>query len=300
MDIKALRFLVAVRDAGTVTRAAEHLGITRQAAGRMLRRIEAQAGGPLFERRAGQLRPTELGEAATADARDIVERFDDFTRAYLRPFGDTLASRPISVALVSGGSEGLPAAFLERFALACPGVRLEVDEMSTDAVLESVSNRTAEVGIVGSHPELLPGFELCCIQRMGTWLLVPPGHPLAVCDEVGVTALQGMPFVTAGRHNHLHQFFMRRCAEEGVTPDVRANVTQGSMILKLSRDLGALCFGFPPHVSPPPPGFASVHLRMRGGDEFGTYAIRLARPQSSAARRLWRYAQAYEGGSSPA
>ncbi|MBR2836693.1 MAG: LysR family transcriptional regulator [Coriobacteriales bacterium] len=296
MDIKALKLLTVLRDCGTLTATADQLHISRQAVGKMLRNIERELGVKTFERHTGKLVPTEIGRQIVADAFGIVERYDDFCREYLRPVGSAAQNEfPVSIALVNGGSQGLPTSFFERFIVSQPSIRLEVEEMSTDAVLVSIDRKEADIGIVGSHPELLSKYEICAIMRMGIWLLVPEGHLYAQADSLGLSALQGAPLVTAGRHNHLHQFVLSRCREEGIEPDIRANATESSVIIKLTRELGAMCFGFPPQTVTPPKGMIPVHLDVRDGDDFGTYALRLPIHHNRHHQRFWRYIQAYEG-----
>lgn len=296
MDIRGLRLVSVLADSHTFTRAAERLGVSRQAVARMLARLESEFGETLFDRRSGELVATEFGKPLVADARDIVERYDDFCRDYLRPIGSPAqAEPPVTVALVNGGSRGLPDSFFERYAAMRPQMRLEVEEMSTDAVLSAVLAEEADIGIVGSHPELLTQYEICTVQPMGIWLLVPQDHPYAQSAHLDIRALDAAPLVTAGRHNHLHRFVMQRCDEAGVSPQIKATATEGSTLLKLVHELGAMCFGFSPEVIPPPEGLVPVRLDVRGGNDFGTYAIRLAKPSHREARRFWRYIQAHEG-----
>lgn len=296
MDIGGLRLILAVNDEATLTAAAQRLGISRQAVGKALQSLEREFGSRLFERRAGRYYATAAGAAAVDDARGVVATFDEFCREHV---GGGSKRRPgeqsVSVALVTGGSEGLPKGFFERFATARNRVHLEVDEMSSDAVLATVGRGASDVGVVGSHPDLLEGFETCTIMLVGTWLLIPEGHPLWERSIIGLRDLDGCALVTAGRHNHLHRFVMQRCERAGVVPDVRATAAEGAMMLKIARDLGALCFGFPPEVAPVPPGMRRARFDIEGGELIGTYAIRRHGPHGEAANRFWRYVQAYEG-----
>ena len=294
MDIRELRLIIAVYDEATLTAAAQALHVSRQAVGKSLQAIEHELGTRLFERRAGRFYATEPGKAVVDDARMVVGAFDEFCQEHLGR-GRGRKEQAVSVALVTGGSEGLPPGFFERFATARHPIRLEVDEMSSDAVLAAVSQGRCHIGVVGSHPELLEGFETCTIMLVGTWLLVPEGHSLWDRRVVDLRDLDGQALVTAGRHNHLHRFVMDRCAKAGVEPIVRANAAEGAMMLKIAREMGALCFGFPPEVAPEPPGMRRARLDVDGGELIGTYAIRRPGSHSAAAARFWRYAQAYEG-----
>lgn len=297
MEIKNLRLLVAIGDSGTLAGAASRLGVSRQAASKMLQRVEAQAGFPVFERKAGRLVATPAGGDMLGDARRLLDEYDKFCERHFRPLGVRAPrEKSISIAMVNGGSDGLPPHFIARFVKASPSTRLALEEANTDSVLEAVRQRKAGVGIVGSHPELLGEFETCCIQRMGVWLLAPQGHPFLQRESVRAADLDGVSLVTAGARNHLHKFVLDRCYDAGVSPEILANAADGATILRLTVSLGALCFGFSPDVVAPPQGLTPVRLDVEGACDFGTYAIRVGGEHSDAEERFWRYAQAYEGG----
>ena len=50
MDIRELRYVIALNDCGTLTKAAERLRVSRQAVAKTVRNLEAEAGALLFER----------------------------------------------------------------------------------------------------------------------------------------------------------------------------------------------------------------------------------------------------------
>ena len=56
----------------------------------------------------------------------------------------------------------------------------------------------------------------------------------------------------------------------------------------LSRQHGAVCFAFDPHIRWPPEGCVAVRVDFPGSDEFGTYAVRRAgAAHTSAAQVFW-------------
>ena len=302
MDIRQLRHLIAIANTGTLTRAADELHVSRQAVAKTLRSVELQAGSRLFERRGGELSPTERGAALVQDARVIVDAFDNLCRLHLSRPSNARASgasrETLSVALVVGGNQGELAELINQFSRLNPRTMLEVEEMSTDAVLSAVTGGNADVGVVGSHPDLLDDVEACCVARVGAWLYVPAGSPLARRDVVGPLDLDGLPMVTMGRHNHLHRFVMARCALAGCLPDVRATTTDVGMIARLCHDDGLATFGFPPALVPVPDGIAAVRIDLPGADDFGTYVIRRrgagdadGTPAVRSAQRFWNLAR---------
>src|ERR1700744_1847072 len=76
-DIDALRLIVAGTELGSFARAAVQLGRSQAAVSMQLKRLEEQAGRPLFQRNGRGLVPTEAGEALLAYARRIVDLHDE-------------------------------------------------------------------------------------------------------------------------------------------------------------------------------------------------------------------------------
>ncbi len=297
MDIRELRCAVAVADEGSFSGAARYLLITRQAVTKTVRAIESQVGFRLFEQAGQSLALTERGMQFIEAARRTVRCFDEELGPFLLvpdfPFNspDQAIRRPLTVALVSGGTVGLPPRFFERFTSPEAGIALAVEEMSSDSVLDAVECGNVDVGILGTHPSLVRGFETRAIRLAGIWLIVPECHAFYRYDHVELADLDGQPMVTAGHHNHLHRYFMDRCRAEGVEPDIRANTTDGAMMAQLAREYGALRFGFNPSVAPQAKGERAIELLIPGGDAFGTYALR--RPSSrptEGARLFWALA----------
>jgi DNA-binding transcriptional LysR family regulator len=80
-DIEALRAILAGIEQKSFSRAANELGLSQPAISRQLKKLEQQAGAPLFVRQGRGLVPTEAGEALADYARKIVALNDEAARA---------------------------------------------------------------------------------------------------------------------------------------------------------------------------------------------------------------------------
>lgn len=304
MDIRDLRYVIALNDCGTLTRAADRLHVSRQAVAKTVRNLEAEAGARLFERIDAGHVPTDRGEELVSGGRRVVAAFDQLCERTLRHPGGAPDARgelrePLNIALVTGGRKAVPKGLFERYAAMHPQVALNIEEMSTDAALEAVERGNADVGIVGSHPTLLGSLDFTCVRRVSVWLYIPADHPLASRPYLELSDLNHLPLVTAGQHNHVHRFVMQRCADEGIHPNICATVTDSALLGHLLYEYNASCFGFPPSVSETPRGFVALRLSVEGGEWFGTYVVRKpAGPRGSGAdmrratKAFWSLAQA--------
>ncbi len=76
-----LPILLAAAETGSLTAAAEHLGISQPTAGRRIRALEAHFGAPLLSREDGRLIPTTLGETVLQRVRRMADEADGIERA---------------------------------------------------------------------------------------------------------------------------------------------------------------------------------------------------------------------------
>lgn len=86
-DLKSLTVFLAVVDNGSMTTAAEHLGMTQPAVTKTIRKLESELGLPLIERRVRPYRPTPAGHELVTRARDLLGQAESL-QASVRDIGE--------------------------------------------------------------------------------------------------------------------------------------------------------------------------------------------------------------------
>ena len=81
MDVKDLRYFVAVYETGTFSRASECLGTVQSNVSTRIRALEDALGGPLFDRHYRGVAPTSKGRELYARAKDLIATFEITVRA---------------------------------------------------------------------------------------------------------------------------------------------------------------------------------------------------------------------------
>lgn len=76
MELRHLRYFVAVAEAGNFTRAAEHLGISQPPLSQQIQRLEHELGSPLFHRLTRSVELTPAGKVLYEDAIKILKMSD--------------------------------------------------------------------------------------------------------------------------------------------------------------------------------------------------------------------------------
>ncbi len=121
-DIDALRTMVAGIEQGSFARAAVELGRSQSAVSMQLKKLEQQAGTPLFVRRGRGLVPTEAGEALRDYARRIVALNDEAARA----MGAAVAPETVRLGLPQDFFDDIMPATLRAFSSVRPDAHVAV------------------------------------------------------------------------------------------------------------------------------------------------------------------------------
>jgi DNA-binding transcriptional LysR family regulator len=121
-DIEALRAMALGAELGSFARAATRLGRSQSAISMQMKKLEQQAGTPLFQKRGRGLVPTEAGEALLAFARRIVALNDEAAAS----LGAAAPGAAVRLGLPQDLFEDVMPEALERFAQRRPGLHVEV------------------------------------------------------------------------------------------------------------------------------------------------------------------------------
>ena len=125
LELRHLRALCAIADAGSVGRAAAILGYSQQAMSTQLQRIEHHFGRPLFERAVSGVELTPYDAEVLARARDVLARADAIGH---RPTGDapgtrrTLRLAATNSPVLPGMADGLGVSIVQATHRPIPGV----------------------------------------------------------------------------------------------------------------------------------------------------------------------------------
>src|SRR6185369_16976930 len=76
MELRQLRYFVAVAETGNISRAAKQIFLTQPALSRQIKALEHEIGHYLLERQAHSIRLTPAGEALLREAREVIQHAD--------------------------------------------------------------------------------------------------------------------------------------------------------------------------------------------------------------------------------
>lgn len=195
MNLMHWRLLVAVADAGNISRAAERVGITQSGASQAIAQLEAALGFPVFTRERRHIGITALGEQVVEHARAMLARLDA-----IRMLADDsrgLAGGRIRLASFPSVISTLLPGLLREFRRRHPGIELVALEGTDEEVEDWVAAGTVDLGVV-LNPA--PGRAAAVLGHDAWVAVLPASHPLGRrASESGVTLaeLATQPFILA-------------------------------------------------------------------------------------------------------
>lgn len=191
VELRLLRYFVAVAEELHFGRAAQRLGIAQPPLSQQIGRLEELVGHRLLDRRP-RVALTEAGRVLLGPARralQVVEHGVEATRRAGRgESGIVTVGFAASTMLTA-----LPEVFRE-YRTRYPGVELRLREMSTSAQMEALVTGSIDVGFL-REPSPEPGILVQPVLREPFVAALPPGHPLARDGLLHTSALRDERFV---------------------------------------------------------------------------------------------------------
>ncbi len=191
MELRTLRYFVAVADAGSVNAAAQRLHLTQPSLARQLHRLERRLNLTLLESRGGRLVLTSAGRSFLPHARDLLARADAATAAVAELAAGrlpviTVAAQKLAVsAVLAPFIAGLGADDLCPTVVGCEGA-------------DGYRRLDADVDLVLAATPPAPGLDRLRVVRIPIVAYARRDHPLAGRVSVEVTELAGHRLVATG------------------------------------------------------------------------------------------------------
>jgi DNA-binding transcriptional LysR family regulator len=264
MELRHLRYFVAVAEELHFGRAALRLHMSQPPLSQQIRSLEQELGVELLARTRRRVDLTEPGRQFLEEARELLARAD---RAVLRARSAARGEAGrITLGMVGSVAFGgdLPR-LLRSYRRQCPGVAIQMVEMAAAEQVEALLRGRIEVGFL-RPPADRTGLACLPFYREPLVAVLPAEHPLAGRRRIPLAALAGDDFVVVPRSRALggRDLVMEACLGAGFTPRAAQEA------LELQSVIGFVAAGFGVSLAP-----RSVGKLSHEGVAF----VALARPE---------------------
>ena len=234
MELRHLRYFIAVAEELHFGRAAELLGISQPPLSQQIQALEQELGARLLERTNRRVELSEAGRLFLGEARQVLAQVDKATDVARRAQLGELGEMKIGFTSSAPFNSGIPKA-IYAFRQGFPAVHLNLKEMSSTEVAESLVDESIEVGIM--RPLALPD-SLTHIELFSEPLVavLDAKHPLAA-REGGVLLheLAEQPFVFFARSygSGLYAQLLSLARQAGFSPHIAQEAGEAMTIIGL-------------------------------------------------------------------
>ena len=232
MELRHLRYFLAVAEALNFTKAAKQLRVAQPSLGRQVQDLEDEIGVDLLKRSPRGVTLTAEGKLFLEEARDVLLRVDESVkkvRALARgEYGELhVAYAPTPTV------EILPLA-LAGFQKAVPDVKVLLHDMSSDEIVDGLHNGGLQLAVTAwPSAEYRPDVEFELLKTYPVCAVLPAGHPLARLKIIPLEKFAAEPLVTLNRKNYpealtmMEKFFRPL----GVKPRIALECDSGSSVI---------------------------------------------------------------------
>ncbi|KUL73792.1 MULTISPECIES: LysR family transcriptional regulator [unclassified Streptomyces] len=228
LDLRQIRYFVAVAETEHVGQAAERLHISQSPLSRQIAQLEKSLGLTLFERGQQRIRLTRDGQVFLSEARALLrhaDRLENLGRRLGRGEEGGLCVGYIADAMHTGV---LPAA-LRSLHDERPGIHVALYSLTPAEQFEGLRQRSLDIALVHEPPPAEdPDLTAAPLLEDPLLLAVPAGHPLAERPEVTPGDLDGQPWIAVENPQDpsWRDTFVASCAASGFTPDIRMDAAE--------------------------------------------------------------------------
>jgi LysR family cyn operon transcriptional activator len=236
MLVRPLRYLKAVADHGSFTRAAAALHVSQPALSQQIRELEERMGVQLLDRSGRTVRPTDVGEAYLRHVQRALDELEVGGRA-IRDVQD-LSSGALRLGFTPLFAIYLLGPLIRRYRDRFPGIVLTITEMAQEEMELALGADALDLGLAFSDV-LAEDVEWLPLHTEKMSLIVGQGHPAAKRDrEMDTAALAAEPLALLGPTFATRAMVDRYLRSVGVHPYVAVEANSIAAIVEMVRRAG--------------------------------------------------------------
>ena len=232
MELRHLRYFVAVADTLNFRRAAERVHIEQSPLSQQIRNLEQELGVELLTRTHRRVALTHAGQVFLADAQAILARANAGVERARRAARGSIGA--LSIGYLTSMTNSFFTSVVRDFQRQFPSVALSFGDMVPSAILEAVANRTVDVGFLrGVFPT--DGLAVEALSPEPLIVALPKNHRLTRKKKLTAEDLANESFVMVPDEGAMgyNDVVRAYCRESGFSPQLCAEGNQMQSVVWL-------------------------------------------------------------------
>jgi DNA-binding transcriptional LysR family regulator len=228
MEFNQLRYVCAIAETGSFSRAAEHCHVAQPSLSQQVLKLEEDLGAKLFDRLGRSVRLTEAGRAFLPHARSILHEMEAARAGVEGKRTDVRGS--VAAGVIPTIAPYLMPRYTADFAKRYPEARLRIVEETTPVLVESLRNLSIDLAVLAlplRHKE----FELFPLRTEPLFAVLPQDHPRATAKSLSLKDLRGEQFVMLRDGHCFRDLSIATCARARINPRIAFESGQFSSLL---------------------------------------------------------------------
>jgi DNA-binding transcriptional LysR family regulator len=202
VELRHLRYFVAVAEMENVSRAALKLHVSQPALSRQIRDLEDELGFSLLERTAKSVRLTEAGRAFLDDARALLQHAEEAVKKARAVAG--AGPNELHVGYSAEDTAEILPKTLRLFQQATPNVHVRLHDWNNKDILDGIRDGRLQLGLIVPPPKASALYDLRYEElfRVRVCVLVAPQHPFARHRAIPVDEVAAEPLIGLTREDY--------------------------------------------------------------------------------------------------
>ena len=217
MEFHQLRYVCAIADTGSFSRAAERCQIAQPSLSQQVLKLEKDLGAKLFDRLGRSVRLTEAGRAFLPYARSILSQRETARSSVADKCADVRGC--VAVGAIPTIAPYLMPRYTATFTKKYPEAKLRIVEETTPILVESLRDLSIDLAILAlplRHKDL----ELFPLRTEPLFAVLPRDHPRAGSESLALRDLRGESFVMLRDGHCFRDLSIAACTHARVTPRI--------------------------------------------------------------------------------
>ena len=241
MELRHLRYFVAVGEEQHYRRAARRLRVAQPALSRQIRELEEEVGFKLFDRLPRGVKLSAAGRLFLEDARRILQAVNEATARAARVARGQSGTLRVGFPENASWHGAVPDSF-RRFRERQPNAELQLQPAASLEQLDAIRSGRLDAGFVNFMPDSDPDLDQLPVAVQHIELATPKRHPLAKLKKLSLRDLMDASFIWFPRRESpsLYDRLMHECYRGGLTSPriVQEGLNEATILSLVSTGLG--------------------------------------------------------------